>query len=216
MHSHAGFREAARRLCGRLRRDCSARASGPRRGCRARPSSPVGRRALHLLEALGHVAQDGFANARAAGHEVPELLFVELQEVAVDRGCRLATFGNIGQQGEFAEGLPWGMDVTMKLVGHRGWSGRGASSPSRRIQKKWATSPWRARCRPAFEANLLDSIQAAKLIVFERGEDGRLCAALRRGLRSIFSLRFGRPGFGRSSWLWFVAFQRVARYWWTN
>ena len=38
--------------------------------------------ALHLLKAVGHVAEDGLADLRATGHQVPELLFVELQQMA--------------------------------------------------------------------------------------------------------------------------------------
>ena len=38
--------------------------------------------ALHLLKAVRHVAQNGLADLRATGHQVPELFLVQLQQMA--------------------------------------------------------------------------------------------------------------------------------------
>src|ERR1700743_2031377 len=46
----------------------------------------LNRHTLELLDTVGHIAKDGFANLRTAGHEIPERFFVELGETAVAHG----------------------------------------------------------------------------------------------------------------------------------
>src|SRR5882757_6849969 len=59
---------------------------------------------LHLLHTHGHIAEDGLADLRAAGHEGPEGVFVELQQMRFVDRANVCSVWNIRQQRELAEG----------------------------------------------------------------------------------------------------------------
>ena len=52
----------------------------------------------------GHVAEDGFAHVGADGHHVPELLLVELEQLAGLDGAHVGAVGGVGEQRQLAEG----------------------------------------------------------------------------------------------------------------
>ena len=54
--------------------------------------------ALVLLQAVGHVAEDGFADLGAVGHDVPELLFVQADGDAGLGGLGGGGVGSVGEQ----------------------------------------------------------------------------------------------------------------------
>ena len=68
--------------------------------------------ALELLEPVRHVAEDGLAHLGAGGHDVPELLFVELEQVAGFGGADAGGVGGVGEQRKLAHGGAGG-DVGM-------------------------------------------------------------------------------------------------------
>jgi len=55
--------------------------------------------ALHFLETLRHVGQDGLADLWATGHQAPELLLVELQQTAWHRCLEIHAVGDVCQKG---------------------------------------------------------------------------------------------------------------------
>src|SRR5712672_607494 len=62
--------------------------------------------ALQPLKPLPHVGKNGLADLRATGHQAPELLLVELQQMAWHRRLEIHTVRNICQKRYFAEGVP--------------------------------------------------------------------------------------------------------------
>ena len=71
---------------------------------------------LHLLETKCHIIQDGFADLRAGGHEGPEAVFIEPEEVAGGFGLEVGGAGDIGEKRNFAEGIALGDDVVGDLA----------------------------------------------------------------------------------------------------
>jgi len=59
---------------------------------------------LHLLQTECHVAQDGLANLRTRGHQVPELVFAESQQMARAVGNDADRIRSVGEQRQLAEG----------------------------------------------------------------------------------------------------------------
>jgi len=111
-------------------------ASGRLRVCRARPIfSCWTDDAFETSGSAGPCCRGWLCGRRADGHQVPELLFVELKQLAGLAGDEVAGVGDVCQQRKFAEGRAGrhGGHVLFATVG-RVWTMR--IWPLRRIQKK--------------------------------------------------------------------------------
>jgi hypothetical protein len=136
--------------------------------------------ALEFLHAIGHIAEDGFADIWATGHEVPERFFVELSEAAVGHGAKVGGVRDVGKQGNFPE---------CKTRGHGGdhellTIAAGLVDAYLAFQenpKKVSRLTLTGEKLACIEANLFYALEAANLIVFERGQDGRLSHFCKEG-----------------------------------
>jgi hypothetical protein len=127
--------------------------------------------ALQSLEARGHVAQDGLADMGAGGHELPERLFVETDEVAGSEGVIADEVGDVGQQRDLPEG---GSGAEVELVDDAA-VGAGLDHAELALEQDVEELGGLALAVEdlAFdEMDLFKSFQAGELFVFEGGENG--------------------------------------------
>jgi hypothetical protein len=127
--------------------------------------------ALDALEAGGHVAQDGLADLGAGGHEVPERLFVEADDMAGDGGLGADEVGDVGEQRDLSEG---GSGVEVELVnGVAVGAGLGHAELAVEQDVEELRGVALVVEHVAFgEMDLLETFETLQLLVFEGRENG--------------------------------------------
>ncbi len=136
----------------------------------------LNRRALHPLEAFGHVPQNGLAHIRTRGHQAPEALFVELHQVAGILRPHVNRVGDIREKRKLAKGVSAGNRGNLHLAPVR--HGLREQHAAFKQNPEVVSSLSLAHQKVAFfELDLLQTLQAAQLLLFERGKDRR-CSQL--------------------------------------
>ena len=127
--------------------------------------------ALQLLQSQCHVPQNGLTNLGATRHQVPELV---LHQAATELGlvrpsARLAALGILASSGSSPKAFPCFDHVQTVTVAPSGMCLMRCEARLRsRIQKKCATSPWRASCSPCsrwISCTPCKTVQLARLSV---------------------------------------------------
>ncbi len=127
--------------------------------------------ALQALEAGGHVAQDGLADMGAGGHELPEGVFVEADEMAGGGGLDADDGGEVGEQGDLAEGGAGGeVDLIGDVTGGCGLE-HAELAVEQDVEELGGISLLVEEV--AFgEMDLFEALETVQLLILERGEDG--------------------------------------------
>src|SRR5260370_26858185 len=135
--------------------------------------------ALHMLKALRHVGQNGFAHLWTAGHQAPELLLVELEEMGRLGGLEIHATGNVCQKRQLAEGVP-----ALHLVERAFVVGMEDANLAFKQNPEKTRGVALVREKLArIEVEVCHSLYAMELFVLERREDGDV-AKLREQLWS--------------------------------
>ncbi len=129
--------------------------------------------ALHLLEAVGHIAQDGLANLRATRHQIPELFFVKLKKAAGCSALNASRIRNIGQQRQLAEGIS-AFDLAECYIASIGLKLMNAQFAFKQDPEEMSDLTLIGDGVAGVEAELVHPVETVQLVVFQRGENGNL------------------------------------------